>query len=105
MTAWIVTNGELWRKTPELRRSEIRGWLTVNGIDVNRVPSHSEVTVRENSEGIWVIDFEQYQVDNRGRVLLDGKREARIQARTVPVQLDPPLYLLTEIQDAGHDDT
>jgi hypothetical protein len=100
MTAWIVTNRELWRKTPELRRGEIRGWLKMNGIDPTKVPLESEILVHENSEGFWVIDFEEYRTDERGRILIDPSEPDKgyVQARTVPMDVDPPLYLLTEKQ-------
>lgn len=96
MTEWIVTDGELWKKTPELRRSEIRCWLTMNGINPNRVPVGGEVVVRENSDGVWVIDFDEYLTDERGRILLDPNHpeQAQLTARTVPMEIDLPLYFM-----------
>jgi hypothetical protein len=105
MTTWIVTNGTLWKQTPELRRGEIRGWLGLNGVNANLVPADSEVIIRENSDGIWVIDFEEYRTNAEGHVLLDPENpaEAYVQARTVPMDMDPPLYLLTAVQGNEHD--
>lgn len=98
MAAWIVTNADLWKKTPEVRRGEIRAWLRMHGIDSTRVPLDSEILIHENSEGIWVIDFMEYRTDDLGRILVDPDEpdQAYVQERTVPVDLDPPLYWLTE---------
>lgn len=97
MTEWIVSTAEAWKKMPELRRSAICRWLEMNGVNPNRVPTDSEVVVRENSDGIWVIDFDEYLVDERGRVQTDpdDPEQVRMTARTVPMDIDLPLYLMS----------
>jgi len=97
MTEWIVTNEEHWRKTPYGRRYEVHNWLQLNGIKPSLVPLDSEIVVRENSDGIWVIDFEEYRTDSRGRIRFDSgsPSNAERQARTVVMEIDPPLYLMS----------
>lgn len=97
MTTWIVSTGEAWKKMPELRRSAIRHWLSMNGVNPNRVPVDCEVVVRENSDGIWVIDFDEYLTDENGRIRFDPNHpeQAHLATRTVPMDIDLPLYLMS----------
>lgn len=100
--AWIVTDGALWKKTPEIRRSEIRAWLSMHGIEATRIPMDSEILVHEDPDGVWIITFEEFRTDARGRIMSDpdDRDQAYVRLRSVPVDLDPPLYWLTEKVEA-----
>lgn len=100
MTAWLLTSAEKWKKTPEVRRGEIRNWLSLNGIEPRHVPIDCDVIIRENSDGIWVIDFEHLRLTDAGTAQPDPADPDRVWAepRTMPLYLDPPLYWLTECE-------
>lgn len=91
-TRWIVIDGSLWPRLPDLRRREIKAWLRMNGIEPRYVPVDSSVTLDENENGDWKIFFEQYRRSDEGNILVDPKNpyEAFVELCAVPLEIDPP---------------
>lgn len=99
MDAWIVTDGELWMKTPETRRNEITLWLMMNGVDPNLVLADDTVMVAENDEGEWEIRYTELVLTETGKAQVDPDNpdEPLSRSRNVPLAIDPPQHWLTEV--------
>jgi hypothetical protein len=98
---WLASSGETWKRLPEIRREELRNWLRMNGVDPYHVPVDSDVTVREISPGTWVIDYEAHVLTEDGRVQVSptDPDDVYVQAKTTPLEINPPMYLLTPVED------
>lgn len=94
MTAWIVTDGALWKKLTEVRRGEIKLWLRMNEIDPNSVPVDSTVMIVPEGSA-WEIWYEEFVREN-GNIVIDPKDpdSAYVQQRSVPLIVDPPMHWL-----------
>jgi hypothetical protein len=94
MADWVVTDGPLWQKLSEVRRTEISTWLRMNGVSPRLVPVDATVMVAESAPGIWEIRYEEYPTDRDGNIVFIDTDSAGIQARSVPLVIDPPMHWL-----------
>jgi hypothetical protein len=71
----------------------------MNGISAVDVPADSTVALAE-TDGAWEIWFEQFQRWDNGMIMTDPAEpdEAFVRECTVPLQIDPPMYWLTEAE-------
>src|SRR5688500_3960850 len=101
ITEWIVTDDATWRKTPEVRRDEIRSWLAMNGINPLRIPLYSTVSVRECADRTWEICYLECAVTKDGRIKFDESEPYGVKTHpmTTPLEINPPMYLLRPVTE------
>lgn len=98
-TSWLILNEDLWKKLTDSRRTEIRTWLRMNGINPGIVPVDSDVLITEVSDGEWEIWFEEFQTNAVGDIVIDpdGTGEVCVFERATPMVIDPPVTWLIPI--------
>lgn len=102
-TAWVVTDPKIWDQILDVRKYEIRLWLTLNEISPRNIPIESTVYVTENPDGEWEIHYEAYLRTEDGRIQVDpdNPKEAFVEDRISPMLFDPPMHWLVPVVDEG----
>lgn len=92
--AYLVCDLAIWERIANTeRRSELLGWMRLNGLDPDTIPASCPVTVeRRAGSDTWVICHSTYHTEPGGKLTTRERR--------TPVLFDPPLYLLSPITGA-----
>lgn len=68
---------------------ETAAWLAANGINIDRVPADSDLTIRTDQQGQRTIHYEELICNEEGRIIDFGGHE-RTDRRSVPLTVEPP---------------
>jgi len=83
-----------WKTMSEVRRTEIRRWLAMNGVRNRDVPIDTAVSIEERPDGSWAIRYTSLVLDDTGRVMTDPADPDLIwqRERLTPLTIDPPVH-------------